>query len=200
VDSRDTKNVIGKFDTPDILSKRVRINTIKNNIITYFAVICKKNIRKLVNNLNLSLKKLKINIMKKYILLLGFMFSVASFSQNITSKSENANVAQYELLKKVNEYYPDISLSEKVVNFYIDDKIIDTKQEFALKGTEFTSYKLSINPDNKRVIFDFVSDKNGKIYGAVIVFKRNYVRTTFNENLGQVDIMVNGKSVCMQKM
>lgn len=123
--------------------------------------------------------------MKKYILILGFMFSAAAFSQTITSKSENASPAQYELLKKVNEYYPDISLSDKVVNFYIDDKIIDTKQEFAIKGTEFTSYKLSFSPDNKRVVFDFESDKNGKIYGAVIVFKGKYVRTTFNEKSGQ---------------
>ena len=138
--------------------------------------------------------------MKKYILILGFMFSVASFSQNITSKIENANVAQYELLKKVNEYYPDISLSEKVTNFYVDNKIIDTKQEFETKGTEFTSYKLSISPDNRRLVFDFESDKNGKIYGAVIIFKGNYVRTTINEKSGQYDVSVNGKSVYLQKM
>lgn len=137
--------------------------------------------------------------MKKYILLLGFMFSVASFSQTIASKSENASPAQYELLKKVNEYYPDIALSEKVVNFYVDDKIIDTKQEFA-KTADFSSYKLSISPDNKRVVFDFVSPTNGKIYGAVIVFKGNYVRTTFNEKSGQYDVMVNGKSVYLQKL
>jgi hypothetical protein len=133
-------------------------------------------------------------------LILGIMSWVVSFSQNITSKSENANVAQYDLLKKVNEYYPDISLSEKVVNFYIDDKIIDTKQEFTIKNSEFTSCKLSISPDNKRVVFDFLSDKNGKIYGAVIVFKGNYVKTTFNEKSGQYDVMVNGKSVYLQKM
>jgi hypothetical protein len=138
--------------------------------------------------------------MKKYILILGLMFSVASFSQNITSKIENATPAQYELLKKVNEYYPDITLSEKVVNFYVDDKIIDTKQEFILKNTEFTSYKLSISPDNKRVVFDFESVNSGKIYGAVIVFKGNYVRTTINEKSGQYDVMVNGKSVYLQKM
>jgi hypothetical protein len=128
------------------------------------------------------------------------MFSIASFSQNITSKSEKANVAQYELLKKVNGYYPDISLSDKVINFYVDNKIIDTKQEFAIKNTGFTSYKLSISPDNKRVVFDFLSEKNGKIYGAVVVVNGSYVRTTFNEKLGLVDIMVNGKSVCIQKI
>ncbi|HEU4788526.1 MAG TPA: hypothetical protein VFS71_02480 [Flavobacterium sp.] len=137
--------------------------------------------------------------MKKYLLILGFMFSVASFSQTITSKIENASPAQYELLKKVNEYYPDISLSEKVVNFYVDDKIIDTKQEFA-KNADFNSYKLSISPDNKRLVFDFDSVSNGKIYGAVIVFKGKYVKTTINEKSGQYDVMVNGKSVYLQKM
>src|SRR6187402_949621 len=138
--------------------------------------------------------------MKKYILILCFMFSVASFSQNITSKIETATSAQYDLLKKVNEYYPDISLSDKVVNFYVGDKIIDTKQEFATKNTEFSVYEVSINPDNKRLVFTFESDKNGKIYGAVVVFRGNYVRTTINERSGQYDVMVNGKSVYMQKM
>jgi hypothetical protein len=138
--------------------------------------------------------------MKKYILILGIMFSVASFSQNITSKIETATSAQYDLLKKVNEYYPDISLSDKVVNFYVGDKIIDTKQEFATKNTEFSAYEVSINPDNKRLVFTFESDKNGKIYGAVIVFRGNYVRTTINERSGQYDVMVNGKSVYLQKM
>lgn len=138
--------------------------------------------------------------MKKYILVLSFMFSAASFSQTIASKNENATTAQYELLKKVNEYYPDISLSDKVVNFYIDDKIIDTKQEFILKNTDFSTYKLSISPDNTRVVFDSVSSSNGKIYGAVVVFKGNYVRTTFNETTGQYDVMVNGKSVYLQKL
>ena len=138
--------------------------------------------------------------MKKYILILSVMFSVASFSQTITYKIENASPAQYELLKQVHEYYPDISLSDKVVNFYSDDKIIDSKQTFVVKDTEFTDYSLSISPDNKRVIFDFVSVKNGKIYGAVVVFRGNYVRTTINERSGQYDVMVNGKSVYMQKM
>jgi hypothetical protein len=69
-----------------------------------------------------------------------------------------------------------------------------------VKNTEFTSIKLSISPDNKRIVFDFASDKSGKIYGAVILFKGKYVRTTFNENLGTVDIMVNGKSVSINKI
>lgn len=127
------------------------------------------------------------------------MFTLVSFAQNITSKSENANVAQYDLLKKVNQYYPDISLSEKVVNFYINDKIIDTKQEFSIQDTKFKSYKLGIDSDNKKVLFDFVTDDNAKIYGDVTVFKGNYIRTTFNEKLGQFEVMINGESVLLKK-
>ena len=138
--------------------------------------------------------------MKKYILLFGLFVSTVSFAQNIISKRETATPAQYELLKKVNEYYPDISLNDKVINFYIDDKIIDTNQEFTIKDTKFTSYKLSIDPDNKKVLFDFESNDLGKIYGEVTLFKGNYVRTTFNDKLGNVEIMVNGKSVYIQKM
>ena len=138
--------------------------------------------------------------MKKYLLILGLMFSIASFSQNIISKNENASPAQYEFLKQVNHFYPDISLSEKVINFYVDDKIIDTNQEFEIKNTEFTSYKLGISPDNTRLIFNFESPTNGKIYGAVIIFKGKYVRTTFNDKSGQYDVMVNGKSTYLQKM
>ena len=138
--------------------------------------------------------------MKNSLLLLSILFTAVSFSQNITSKNENASAAQYEVLKKVNQYYPDISLNEKVVNFYVEDKIIDTKQEFALKDTKFSSYKLSLDPDNKKVTYDFISDEYGKIYGEVTVFKGNYIRTNFNEKLGQIDIMVNGKAVYTQKM
>ncbi|WP_348797291.1 hypothetical protein [Flavobacterium adhaerens] len=138
--------------------------------------------------------------MRKYILLLSFVITTASFAQNIISKNENANVAQYELLKKVNEYYPDISLSEKVVNFYIEDKIIDTKQNFDIKGTKFTTYTLSIDPDNKKVSFEFVSKEDGRIFGEINVFKGNYLRTTYNEKLSQIDVMMNGKSVYQNKL
>lgn len=138
--------------------------------------------------------------MKKYVLILSILISSSSFAQNIISKIENASAAQYELLKKTNEYYPDINLSDKVINFYVDNKVIDTKQEFVLKNTNFSSYNISLNPDNKKIMFEFTSSDNGKIYGEVNVFNGNYVRTTFNEKLGQFDVMVNGKAVYTQKL
>lgn len=138
--------------------------------------------------------------MKKYIIILAFLISSTTFSQNITSKTENISPAQRELLKKIHEYYPDISISDKVNNFYVGTKIIDSKQEFAVKGTEFSSYELSISPDNKRVVFEFISKKSGKSYGVIVAFKGKYVRTTFSENLGQVVLSINGKTSSMNKI
>lgn len=138
--------------------------------------------------------------MKKYILLFVFMITTISFAQTITTKIENANAAQYELLKKVNEYYPDITLSDKVTNFYIDEKIVDSKQEFDLKGTKFTSYKLGIEPDNKKILFEFVSDENGKVYGEVYFFKGSFVRTSYNEQKGEIEVSINGKAVYKKKI
>ncbi|MEN2416039.1 hypothetical protein [Flavobacterium mesophilum] len=138
--------------------------------------------------------------MKKYILLLAILFSSVSFAQTITSKIEDANAAQYELLKKVNQYYPDITLSKTVTNFYADGNIIDTQQDFDLKGTKFSSYKLGINPGNKKLLFEYVSDETGKVHGDVELFNGNVLRTTFSEKLNQIEISLNGKSVYLKKL
>src|ERR1700749_289449 len=99
--------------------------------------------------------------MKKFTLLLALIFTTISFAQTINSKQEDANVAQYALLQKVNEYYPDITLSKTITNFYADGKIFDSQQQFDLKGTKFSSYKLGIEPDNKKLLFEYVSDETG---------------------------------------
>jgi len=138
--------------------------------------------------------------MKKFTLLLALIFSTISFAQTITSKLEDVNTAQYELLKKVNESYPDITLNKAITNFYADGKIIDSQQQFDLKGTKFSSYKLGIEPDNKKLLFEYVSDETGKVYGDVALYKGNVLRTTFSEKTGEVEVSLNGKSVFMKKL
>ncbi|CAD0006571.1 MULTISPECIES: hypothetical protein [Flavobacterium] len=138
--------------------------------------------------------------MKKYILILALIFSTISFAQTITSKQEDANEAQYELLKKVNEFYPDITLNKTITNFYADGKIIDSRQEFNLKGTKFSSYKLSIEPDNKKLLFEYESVESGKVYGDVTIFKGNALRTTFNEQKSDFEVSLNGKAVYSKKL
>ncbi|WP_163397498.1 hypothetical protein [Flavobacterium fluviatile] len=138
--------------------------------------------------------------MKKITLFLTLIFSTISFAQTITSKIEDVNTGQYELLKKVNEYYPDITLNKSITNFYADGKIIDSQQEFNLKGTKFSSYKLGIEPDNKKLIFEYVSSETGKIYGDVSIFKGNVLRTTFNEQRNEIEVSLNGKAVYSKKI
>ncbi|MBZ4040985.1 hypothetical protein [Flavobacterium hibisci] len=138
--------------------------------------------------------------MKKITLLLAFIFSTISFAQTISSKIEEVSASQYELLKKVNEYYPDITLNKSITNFYADGKIIDSQQQFDLKGTKFSTYKLGIEPDNKKLLFEYVSSETGKIYGDVSVFKGNVLRTTFNEQKNEIEVSLNGKAVYSKKL
>src|SRR6187402_886981 len=133
--------------------------------------------------------------MKKVTLLLALIFKTISFAQTIVSKQEDANVEQYALLTKVNQYYPDITLNKTITNFYADGKIIDSQQQFDLKGTKFSSYKIGIEPGNKKLLFEYISDETGKVFGDVQVFKGNVLRTTFSDKNNEIEVSLNGKSV-----
>jgi len=138
--------------------------------------------------------------MKKYILLSALVFTTMSFAQTITSKLEDVSAAQYELLKKVNEFYPDITLSKQINNFYADGKIIDSQQQFDLRNSKFSSYKLGIEPDNKKLLFEYESPETGKVYGDVSVFKGNVLRTTFSDSKNEIEVSLNGKAVFQKKL
>lgn len=137
--------------------------------------------------------------MKRLTLLLALIFTTISFAQSITTKIEDANPEQYALLEKVNKYYPDITLNKSVTNFYADGKIIDTQQEFNLTTSKFSSYKLGIEPDNRKLLFEYVSEESGKVYGDVQIFKGNALRTTFSEKTNQIEVALNGKAVYVKK-
>lgn len=138
--------------------------------------------------------------MKNYILILLLVFTSMSFAQTITSKLEDVSASQYELLKKVNEFYPDITLSKQINNFYADGKIIDSQQQFDLKNSKFSSYKLGIEPDNKKLLFEYDSPETGKVYGDVSVFKGNVLRTTFSDSKNEIEVSLNGKAVFQKKL
>ncbi|CAA9202981.1 hypothetical protein [Flavobacterium bizetiae] len=138
--------------------------------------------------------------MKNFSLLFALIFTSISFAQTITSKKEDASPEQYALLQKVNQYYPDITLNKSVTNFYADGKIIDTQQEFNLETSKFSSYKIGIEPDNKKLLFEYISDETGKVYGDVTIFKGNALRTTFSEKNNEINVALNGKSVYLKKI
>ncbi|WP_337965672.1 hypothetical protein [uncultured Flavobacterium sp.] len=138
--------------------------------------------------------------MKNYILLFTLIFTTISFAQTIVSKKEDASPEQYALLQKVNQYYPDITLNKTVTNFYADGNIIDTHQEFDLATSKFSTYKIGLEPDNKKLLFEYSSDETGKVYGDVTIFKGNALRTTFSEKNNEINVSLNGKSVYTKKI
>jgi len=138
--------------------------------------------------------------MKNYIVLLSLFLTSVTFAQTITSKLENVSIEQQELLKKVNQFYPVSTVSTQINNFYADGKIIDSQQEFDLRNSKFTSYKLGIEPDNKKLLFEYASDETGKVYGDISLFKGNVLRTTFSETKNEIEVSLNGKAVYKKKV
>ncbi|MCV9928744.1 hypothetical protein OIU83_13825 [Flavobacterium sp. LS1R49] len=136
--------------------------------------------------------------MKRCALLL-LLVTTVSFSQTITSKIEPVTVEQYEFIKKVNKFYPDIPLTKQITNFYTDEKIIDSKQEFDLQGTPFTSYSLGIGPYNKKMIFDYTTKVDGRVHGDISLFKGDVYKTAYYDDKSRFEVFLNGKSVYAKK-
>lgn len=136
--------------------------------------------------------------MKRCALLL-LLVTTVSFSQTVTSKIEPVSIEQYEFIKKVNEFYPDIPLTKQITNFYSDDKIIDSKQEFDLRGTQFSAYSLAIGPYNKTMKYDYTTKADGRTHGDISLFKGDVIKTVYYEDKNQFGVFVNGKSVYLKK-
>lgn len=123
------------------------------------------------------------------------MVTTFSFAQQIVNKIENVNPAQAAFIQKVNSFYPDISVSNSVTNYYADGVIIDSKQEFATKGSEFSSYKIGIEPGNKKMLYEYETKDLGKVYGDIRVFNGKYVRTKFSSKTDKIELDIDGKAV-----
>lgn len=136
--------------------------------------------------------------MKRFALLL-LLVTTVSFSQTVTSKIEPVSVEQYEFIKKVNEFYPDIPLTKQITNFYSDDKIIDSRQEFDLRGTQFSAYSLAVGPYNKTMKYDYTTKTDGRTHGDISLFKGDVIKTVYYEDKNQFGVFVNGKSVYLKK-
>ncbi|MBK0368519.1 hypothetical protein [Flavobacterium agrisoli] len=131
--------------------------------------------------------------MKKVIALC--LFTAFSYAQTIVNKIENVNAQQLEFIKKVNSFYPDITVNNSITNYYADGNIIDSKQEFDLKGTKFSSYKIGIQPGNTKMLYEYETADLGKVYGDIRIFNGKYVRTQFMDKSNKIEIYVDGKAV-----
>ena len=89
---------------------------------------------------------------------------------------------------------------KKYILLAIDDKIIDSQQEFDLRGTNFLTYRLGIEPDNRKVIYEYTSKDGGSVYGDISLFNGNVLRTTFNKEKNEIEVSLNGKAVYLKKL
>ncbi|WP_432221558.1 hypothetical protein ACRASX_13220 [Flavobacterium sp. TMP13] len=133
--------------------------------------------------------------MKKIIVLL--LITSFTYAQKIQNKIENVSPQQADFIQKVNSFYPDITVSNSVTNYYADGSVIDSKQEFDLRGTKFSSYKLGIEPGSKKMLYEYETADAGKVWGDIRIFNGKYVRTQFSEKTDKVELLIDGKAVYM---
>lgn len=132
--------------------------------------------------------KLNNYYMKKITFLFLFV-SVLGFGQNKLKGYEEQTVAvsfdQYDLIKKVNEYHPDILVSKTVTNNYTNDLknrvLVESNLVYEMPK-DCTEYDVLIYPDNTRLDYSYNSKDLGFVYGNVTVFNGHVYRTLFNIN------------------
>lgn len=126
--------------------------------------------------------------MKKTTLFLLLFVSVLSYSQSTKMKAyleqtETVTFEQYDLIKKVNQFYSDIIISKTIKNSYTDDLkehlLIESHLVYEIP-TDCTSYSVLIYPDNSRMDYFYNHKEYGFIYGNITVFNGSVYRTLFN--------------------
>jgi hypothetical protein len=142
--------------------------------------------------------------MKKITLLLFILLSIPVFAQDsdmkvYLEKSDIATIEQYELIKKVNSFYPDIMLSKQVKNkfknnfktneFLSADVIYENVSKFKL-------YNVTIL-DNRCLSYTFLTPDDVLTFGEVRTFDGNTIRTLYKLDKGKslMQYFINGKLI-----
>jgi hypothetical protein len=143
--------------------------------------------------------------MKKITMMLLLFVSV-SYSQikfgTLTEQTETVSFDQYDLIKKVNEFCPDLRVSKQVTNIYsgkllADDKVLLKSVLVSEMPSDCDSYIIAIMPGNYTLNY-FYRIKDGKsIYGDVTVFNGAVHRTMYvvKGNTRQSKYIINGKLI-----
>lgn len=131
--------------------------------------------------------------MKKIATIIFILISFLSFSQNkvkaFIQKESNLTFEQYDLIKKVNEFNPDILVSKVATNNYWNDfneeELIESYLKYTMP-TDCSSYSVLLYPDNTRLDYHYVLNSGIIRYGNITVFGGKVFR---------VDYEINGKSL-----
>ncbi|MFD2942964.1 hypothetical protein [Flavobacterium notoginsengisoli] len=142
--------------------------------------------------------------MKKITLLFFVFLALPVMAQDsdmkvYLEKTETASIEQYELIKKVNQYYPDIMISKEVKNkfknnfktneFLSADVVYENTSKFKL-------YNVTIL-DNRCLSYTFLTPDDVLTFGEVRTFDGNTVRTLYKLDKGKslMQYFINGKLI-----
>ncbi|WP_026713652.1 hypothetical protein [Flavobacterium daejeonense] len=140
--------------------------------------------------------------MKKITLLLLFVTSFGFSQEKVKAyiqKTEVISFEQYDLIKKVNEYYPDILVSKEVKTNLVSDlteqKYLDTDLVYTLP-TDCKVYSVKM-VSTYLLNYDYILKDDTYISGSVRLFNGNYIRTLFKSkgNTRIVQYFINGKLI-----
>lgn len=125
--------------------------------------------------------------MKKITLLLFTIFSISTFAQksDVTiylEKTETVSFDQYDLIKKVNQFYPDILVAKQVKNNYKNNlkvnELLSSNLVYEIPN-DAKFYFVTIDPSNAFLNYSYKLLDDTFIYGDVRIFNNQVFRTMF---------------------
>lgn len=142
------------------------------------------------------------------ITLLFLLLTVSSYSQDkikaYIQKTETISFEQYDLIKKANEYYPDILVSKQVKNNSITDLnqsiYLDSELVYELPSDcKVYSVKLL---NTFLIDYTYILNDSTYISGNIRLFNGDYIRTLFksHENTRLIQYFINGKLINEKKI
>lgn len=125
--------------------------------------------------------------MKKITLLLIIMFSSTVYCQDTDvkiylEKTEVVSFDQYDFIKKVNQFYPDILVSRQVTNNIVNNlKVQEILTTDFLYETpkDCDAYKVSIGSTNTTLDYFYKLKDGTMVYGDIRLFAGSVVRTLY---------------------
>ncbi|WP_316632666.1 hypothetical protein [uncultured Flavobacterium sp.] len=126
--------------------------------------------------------------MKKITLLLIIMFSSAVYCQDTDvkiyiEKTDVVSFDQYDFIKKVNQFYPDILVSRTVTNNIVNNlkvqEILTTDFLYEATPKDCDAYRVSIGKSNTALDYFYKLKDGTMIYGDIRLFAGSVVRTLY---------------------
>ncbi|OCB78815.1 hypothetical protein [Flavobacterium crassostreae] len=143
--------------------------------------------------------------MKKYTLLFFVLITIPVFSQDsdLTMYFENKETVsfeQYDLIKDINRFYPDILVSKRIKNNYkttFKEKEILTSDFIYDLPKDCEYYFVSIDNNSHSLNYSYMLSDKTSISGSVKKFNGKFIRTVYKSknNIRIIQFYIDGKLI-----